>query len=276
MRSLFFLALTTTGLIFFLQNRQLVTLFFLGTSQQSALASLTLPLGLWVVVFSAMGIVTSLIISGLSRIGQPQRRPINQSRGSFPQRPDPEPAPRSPSPPPRYQAPEPDPPVNQTEWDWDDPIPEVADWDVKPAPSPPKPAINAPPEDFLRDRSPSRPARFPSDFAAPRPGFIAPEPTPEEPEIGPESEPQRREPLPDLRQFEAPQTPTETKRQGTIYSQQYRPARSPTGKVSPKQKPDPQSKPVYDAPYRVINAANNPPLVNAGQPEDLEDDEEWI
>ncbi len=279
MRGLLFLGLTATGLIFFLQNRQPVTLFFLGTSQQTALASLTLPLGLWVVIFTTVGIVTSVIINGLSRIGQPQRRISSQSVGPASPRPEPSPPPRSPSPPsPRYQAPTPEPVADDdNEWDWDDPIPEIADWDGEPAQPSPKPEI--------RDRQrPSRPSptlrsEFPQPIAPPRPEFIPPQPIPSEPEIEPPPEPQRREPLPDLRQFEAPQTPKETQRQGTIYSQQYRPASFPGAKAS-KSSEDvsakPQPKKVYDAPYRVIDSSGRPPSPTPDNLENNEDDEEWI
>lgn len=279
MRGLLFLALTVTGLIVFLQNRQPVTLFFLGTSQQSALASLTLPLGLWVVIFTVMGIVTSLIINGLSRIGQPsQRRSPTSSGNPAPQGFEPEPPPRSPSPSstPRYQPPEPEPVVNQNEWDWDDPIPELADWDEPPAPSPPPPE-NPPSQESGSQRDRRRPTRpdTPAPIATPRSDRIPPEPTPAEPDVKPAT-PQRREPLPDLRQFEAPQTPTATKRQGTIYSQQYRPARSTAAKPSSSEQAKPPNNPVYDAPYRVINPASQPPVVNADQSEGFDDEEDWI
>ncbi|MFN9176733.1 MAG: DUF1049 domain-containing protein [Synechocystis sp.] len=269
MRSLLFLVLTATGLIFFLQNRQPVTLFFLGTSQQSALASLTLPLGLWVVIFTTVGIVTSLLINGLSRIGQPQRRSPNQSVRPTPPPPEPSPPPRSPSP--RYQAPTTEPVVNDSEWDWDNPIPEIADWNG----TPPQPS----PEPTIQDRRPPRPSplrpepREPKPIAD-RPEFIAPEPRFSEPESEPEPEPPLRQPLPDLRQFEAPQTPTETKRQGTIYSQQYRPARSSASPASQSEPAKP--KPVYDVPYRVINSSSSPPSANPDSLEDSENDEDWI
>ncbi|MEY2983802.1 MAG: hypothetical protein RLZZ568_419 [Cyanobacteriota bacterium] len=265
MRGLLFLALTATGLIFFLQNRQPVTLFFLGTSQQSALASLTLPLGLWVVIFSALGIVTSLILSGLSRIGLPQRRPTGQPGQPAPPRP-------TPPPPPRYQPPTPEPVINQNEWDWDNPIPELADWDEKPASGVGMPQQSRSP----RDRHPPTRPDIPESIAAPNANGVPPGPSPAEPKIKPEPDPRRQEPLPDLRQFEVPQTPTETKRQGTIYSQQYRPVRSPAAKASPAEATRSKPQPIYDASYRVINPASSPSSVNPEQQEDLEDDEEWI
>jgi hypothetical protein len=285
MRGLLFLVLTATGLIVFLQNRQPVTLFFLGTSQQSALASLTLPLGLWVVLFATVGILTSLIINGLSRLGQPSQRrsprdPLRSgpspSVNPAPQRPEPEP--RSPSP--RYSAPEPEAIVNDdSEWDWDEPLPEITDWNGKPdPPSPAVPKISTPPRDSLQDRR--RPSPTPR-FASPSPESIAdrPDQTSKPSFLRPdlEPEPERREPLPDLRQFEAPQTPTETKRQGTIYSQQYRPARSPAAKT-PKTPTEAPAKPktVYDAPYRVINPSSSPPSVNPENLDNGEEDEEWI
>ncbi|MEL4895104.1 LapA family protein [Crocosphaera sp. Alani8] len=50
-----------------LQNRQPIILYFLGTNDETALFSLQLPLGIWVVLFLSAGIISSLLIQILSR-----------------------------------------------------------------------------------------------------------------------------------------------------------------------------------------------------------------
>lgn len=77
MQGLLLIFLIGTGLIFFLQNRQPIQLNFFGTTAESALASFTLPLGLWVVLFLTLGVFTSVLINVLSSLGQPKARPQN-------------------------------------------------------------------------------------------------------------------------------------------------------------------------------------------------------
>lgn len=50
-----------------LQNQQPITLYFLGTDSNTALFSLQLPLGIWVVLFTLAGIITSALIQFLRR-----------------------------------------------------------------------------------------------------------------------------------------------------------------------------------------------------------------
>ncbi|WP_228015944.1 LapA family protein [Synechocystis salina] len=77
MQGLLLILLLGTGLIFFLQNRQPIQLNFFGTTAESALASFTLPLGLWVVLFLTLGVLASVLINALSSLGQPKARPQN-------------------------------------------------------------------------------------------------------------------------------------------------------------------------------------------------------
>lgn len=67
----------------FFFNRQPITLYFLGNSQDTALLTFTLPLAVWILLFTLAGIVTSLLIQLLtlgrnspqSRTGSGFRRP---------------------------------------------------------------------------------------------------------------------------------------------------------------------------------------------------------
>ncbi|MDJ0728603.1 MAG: LapA family protein [Crocosphaera sp.] len=65
---LILLALMLIGIVInLLQNRQPVTLYFLGTDANTALFSLQLPLGIWIILFTIAGIITSLLIQFLTQ-----------------------------------------------------------------------------------------------------------------------------------------------------------------------------------------------------------------
>ncbi|MBE9176577.1 LapA family protein [Synechocystis salina LEGE 06155] len=283
MQGLLLIFLLGTGLIFFLQNRQPIQLNFFGTTAESALASFTLPLGLWVVLFLTLGVLASLLINALSSLGQPKARPQN-FRPNAPRRSPPESfgPPSPPTPPPSPQR-APESVTMQEEWDWDEPEPDLADWSDPKPPTRPRPTVQDSPRPARSNREKFSPETTgPTPFMAsdndqddqndqgdnlPPPPVIQEDTTPPPP----------REPLPDLRQFEAPQTPQNTKREGTIYSQQYRPARPKANKDNQKEQSDTQSPGptgVYDAPYRVINAAPNSPATEEINPADEEED--WI
>ncbi len=292
MQGLLLLALMATGLIFFLQNRQPIQLNFLGTTAQSALASFTLPLGLWVVIFLTLGVFTSLVINILSAIGQPKPRPQPQTFRSDPPRRSPrdpldgapmppfEPNfPKSPNSAPRKR-PEPEPVIQDNdEWDWDDPVPDLADWggekpeprpkrqvEVKDTPRSPAPRAKSTPEEIdLPETDPLHQDRTDSDFTD----------QDDLPDLIEQPEPVAREPLPDLRQFEVPQTPKSTQREGTIYSQQYRSARpsQPKSPDQPKVKPESPSNSIYDVPYRVINSGSSS---QADSEDKFNEEEDWI
>jgi hypothetical protein len=280
MQGLLLIFLIGTGLIFFLQNRQPIQLNFLGTTADSALASFTLPLGLWVVLFLSLGVFTSILISILSAVGQPKVKPQN-FRSNPPRRSPSEsfgPPPPPIAPPSPQRAPEPV--TMQEEWDWDESEPDLADWSDPKPPARPRPAVQDSPRPAPRNREKFSPQTTgPTPFIAsdngqggqndqgdnlPPPPFIQEDTAPPPP----------REPLPDLRQFEAPQTPQNTKREGTIHSQQYRPARPKADKNEPSDTQIPRPSGVYDAPYRVINAAPNSPAREESNPADEEED--WI
>lgn len=90
---LFFILVVTV--IFLLQNQQPVVLYFLGTNPKTALFTLTLPIGLWVILFAVAGIVTSLIIQFVNRSPQitPSRSSTPPPRREPPKTPPPKPQP---------------------------------------------------------------------------------------------------------------------------------------------------------------------------------------
>ncbi|MEA5510891.1 LapA family protein [Crocosphaera sp. UHCC 0190] len=111
------LLLVGTG-IFIIQNQQPVVLYFLGTEAKTALFSLSLPLGLWVVIFAVAGIMTSLLIQLLTRSPEASlRRPSRQN-----------PTPKSVKSPNRPRPPEP------PETPYQRPEPKRSDWEMPPNP----------------------------------------------------------------------------------------------------------------------------------------------
>ncbi|MBD2655077.1 LapA family protein [Synechocystis sp. FACHB-383] len=277
MQGLLLIFLIGTGLIFFLQNRQPIQVNFFGTTAESALASFTLPLGLWVVLFLTLGVLASVLINALGSLGQPKARPQNL-RPNPPRRSPPESfePPPPPTPPPSPQQ-APEPVTMEEEWDWDEPEPDLADWSDPKPPARPRPMVQDSPRLSRRNRenlSPETmgptPAMASDDDHGDR-GDHTPSPPVAPEEIAP---PPPREPLPDLRQFEAPQTPQNTKREGTIYSQQYRPARPKADKNEQSDTQSPGPRGVYDAPYRIINSAPNPP--GTGESNAADEEEDWI
>ncbi|YAI82109.1 MAG: LapA family protein [cyanobacterium endosymbiont of Rhopalodia sterrenbergii] len=67
MKLLLPLLILVSTVVFLIQNQQTVTLYFLGINAKTALFTLTLPVGIWVILFSISGILTSLIIQFLNR-----------------------------------------------------------------------------------------------------------------------------------------------------------------------------------------------------------------
>lgn len=278
MQGLLLIFLIGTGLIFFLQNRQPIQLNFFGTTAESALASFTLPLGLWVVLFLTLGVFTSVLINVLSSLGQPKARPQNFRPN--PRRRSPsesfEPPPPPTTPPSPQRAPQ---PVTMAEeWDWDEPEPDLADWSDPKPPTRHRPTVQDSPRPAPRNRE-----KFPPETIGPTPSIASDDDQGDRNDQGDNLpplaqgeiiSPPPREPLPDLRQFEASQTPQNTKREGTIYSQQYRPARPKAEKNEPSDTKPPRPSGVYDAPYRVINSAPNPPVAEENNGADEEED--WI
>ena len=91
-----------------LQNQQPITLYFLGTDSNTALFSLQLPLGIWVVLFTLAGIITSALIQFL------RRSPVAFSS----------------KPPRNRRPPTPEPP----ETPYSRPEPQKSDWETSPPP----------------------------------------------------------------------------------------------------------------------------------------------
>ncbi|HAC63883.1 MAG TPA: hypothetical protein DCF68_10180 [Cyanothece sp. UBA12306] len=78
MKILLPLFILVSTIIFLVQNQQPVVLYFLGTNAQTALFTIQLPIGIWVVLFTAAGILTSLILQFLNRSSPATtRKPLN-------------------------------------------------------------------------------------------------------------------------------------------------------------------------------------------------------
>jgi len=276
MQWLVLLLLFGSGFVFFLQNKQPITLFFLGNNAKVALFTLTFPLGLWVILFIVAGIITSLILQFFNAIARPVLPPAPSRPRSRPT-----PPPRSPEPP-RSPTPETktriQTPTNP-QWEWENPIPEVDDWED----DEPQPVETRSPEPV---EQPVDIPRRPEPVDIPRRVTIdIPSQSPPERPIGTRpprdtvkpSEPQARLRDEDLKRFEVAQEPKTTSQEGTIYSQTYREPRTkpgiPRDRTTEKTSSKPSSSnPVYDANYRVIN----PPL-RPVEPNNLEeDDEDWL
>lgn len=126
---LILLALMLIGtVVSLLQNQQPIALYFLGTDSQTALFSLQLPLGIWIVLFTLAGIITSLAIQFLTR--SPTSLSPKPSRNRRP------PAPEPPETP--YSRPEP----QKSDWEtspppeWEQSIEEEEDeWDIEEPPT---------------------------------------------------------------------------------------------------------------------------------------------
>ncbi|XHU95987.1 MAG: LapA family protein [cyanobacterium endosymbiont of Rhopalodia gibba] len=67
MKLLLPLLILVATVVFLIQNQQAVTLYFLGINAKTALFTLTFPVGIWVILFSISGILTSLIIQFLNQ-----------------------------------------------------------------------------------------------------------------------------------------------------------------------------------------------------------------
>ncbi len=241
---IFVLFLLASGVVFLLQNRDLITLFILGNSSQTALFSLTLPLGLWVILFIGLGFFTSLLLQVLRTPGTPKST-IS---------PRPPARPRPPQPSPRRSPPPPE------KWSWDNPIPEADNWEDS---------------DTLGDRPENRTEDRP---VVNLPRRDAPPPTPDPPLFPPLEVPpveaKANVKAQDLKQFEVKQSPQQSNREGTLYSYTYREPRRTKVKTDPSSEPPSSpapSKPVYDADYRVINPPQRPAEATT-----WEDEEDWV
>ena len=275
MRGLLVLLLSGLGLIFFLQNRDPVLLYFLGNSDKTALFVLSLPLGLWVIGFILLGVLISLVLQVLNRMGKPDK--ISQARPS--PRPRPQTAPQpprspQPTPPPRSTETMRSPVANGKDWEWDNPIPEAEDWEVEDTPQTVDPRPGSSPLPKVEAKEDAEPIVDIPSYT-------------ERPISRPLEQPRPVEPAPprlrseDLKQFEVSQPPKKSTREGTIYSYTYREPRPTQSRSTPNRSPESSppkttpttSKKIYDANYRVIN----PPLSSAEPSNGYEDeDEDWV
>lgn len=71
MNLLILLVIVIVSAILTVQNSQVVPLYFLGNSAKTAILTLTLPLGVWVLLFTLAGLLTSLILRGFLRSPRP-------------------------------------------------------------------------------------------------------------------------------------------------------------------------------------------------------------
>jgi len=71
MKLLILLVIVIVCAILTVQNLQVVPLYFLGNSAKTAILTLTLPLGVWVICFTLAGLLTSLVIRGFLRSPRP-------------------------------------------------------------------------------------------------------------------------------------------------------------------------------------------------------------
>ncbi|MEA5532685.1 LapA family protein [Crocosphaera sp. XPORK-15E] len=236
------LLLVGTG-IFIIQNQQPVVLYFLGTEAKTALLSLTLPLGLWVVIFALAGIITSLLIQLLTR--SPRQRSAPKSVKS-PSRPRPQEPPETP-----YQRSE----AKRSDWE----VPPNPEWEKTPQPDEDEEwNIEEPPTERTQ---PFQPSKTPiiedqaSEFEMPQtPKTVSRQGTIYSYTYRELSD--RRDPIPPQEQ-EIPPSPSDT---------------SPT--PPPKSNPTNQ---VYDANYRVITPPyQTPPNSPNSEFDEDENEEGWV
>lgn len=91
MRLILVFVMLIASIILLLQNQQAIALHFLGTDTKTALFSLKLPLGLWVILFTLAGILTSLLMQVLTQFP----RQVSTSQAAKP-RPRPQDPPETP------------------------------------------------------------------------------------------------------------------------------------------------------------------------------------
>ncbi len=129
MRLIILLLALIGTVILLVQNQQAIALYFLGTDSETALFSLKLPLGVWVILFAMGGILTSLFIQLLTR----SPRQLTAKQPSKP-RPRSQDTPETP-----YQRPQ----EKRSDWEvppkpeWEDTVKEVEDddeWDIEEPP----------------------------------------------------------------------------------------------------------------------------------------------
>ncbi|MCU0532986.1 MAG: LapA family protein [Hydrococcus sp. Prado102] len=264
MRFIILLLLLGIGIVFFLQNQQLVTLVFFGN-----VATVTLPIAVWVLSFTGIGILTSFCWQVLSSIGRPSASGRSSARQSRP-----------------YSSPPPSPPPQPRVTEiFSDNRPPQQDFARSPTSTRPS---NVNPKDFeeewddWQDEQPKRePVRdfvreFPRDYDSRTAKSDRIEPEVEDEPI----DNSERIPKDNANLFEVQQQPKTSNRTGSVYSYVYREPKDKPEKEPPVEDKKPETQEskgdrVYDADYRVIRPPYQPPPPE--QPRrDIEDDEDWI
>ncbi len=198
--------------ILLISNPQPIVLYFLGTNSTTALFSLQLPLGIWVILASLVGIVTSFVIGGLNRSPARSTASAPQPRNL-----------REPDPQPFY----PPPATPQTDWDAapkreGNPLPPLEnDWNIE---EPPVQTTIPSDRPFFQRQVPRYQERIADEM------------------IEPGESPS----------FEVPQEPKTATRQGSVYSYTYRELRDSPPSPEPAPQLKQPSESVYDANYRVV------------------------
>ncbi|WP_206815555.1 lipopolysaccharide assembly LapA domain-containing protein [Chroococcus sp. FPU101] len=276
MRLIIFLLLLAVLGVFVVSNLQPVTLVFFGGSMIAKL-----PLSIWIIIFTGLGLVGSLVIQLLSNLFRPSRARVE----SF--KPSPSPRPINPVEPKRQE------PVyrstsNAQDWNRSSyqsiPRDELDDWDIE---SPP--AQTTPIRDIRTER-----IREQERIAYTAPSFVR---EPNEPikEEKPLQELENtltqpiNETLKELKEdlnfrkkptneeqeqpeesinYEVPQSPQNVSRSGSVYSYTYRESTKSQAKSGER---------VYDADFRVIRPPNRDESDNLNQdPKNNDDDEDWV
>lgn len=255
MRFIISLLLLGIGIVFFLQNQQLVTLVFFGN-----VATVTLPIAVWVLSFIGLGALTSFCWQVLSSLGRQSTSPRYSARQSRP----------SSSPPP------PPPPPPRTS---EIPSESIPPQDFVRSPADSTRSVNVNPKDDKeewddwQDEQPKRePVRefvreFPRDYIE----------SDTEDEAIDNSE--RAIPEDNAKVFETQQPPKTSTRTGSVYSYVYRESkerqdREPSIEDKKPEIEENKSDRVYDADYRVIRPPYQPPPEQLRR--EIEDDEDWI
>ncbi len=135
-------------------NWQPITLYFLGNSSKTAFMTVSLPLAVWIILFTFNGILTGLILQILNRFSSPPSSPRRPRQWSEP--------PSAPSPP--------NPPLREP--DWERPVPK--EWDIEepprnvvnPLPNPPETPQPEIKDSFTAESSTFQPKS--SEFEAPQ------------------------------------------------------------------------------------------------------------
>jgi hypothetical protein len=234
-RGFILLVLLGICVLFVVQNLPPVSLVFFGSNP------VTLPLSIWIVLFTGAGLISSLIIQALNNLSSLTSAPDN-----IPQKPSsyspPSPAPSSPSTSPTAT-------IKNTS------LEEKPAWE------------NYSPEK-INSRSESVKMEKINNFEADWELEHRERPWPQGEQRQETIETNQTESNQEVPNFEVQQTPQTKSRSASLYSYKYRERSQIRPKFKPKSQPKDE---VYDANYRVIT----PPYRDNNQPINEDEDEEW-